>query len=165
MVERLIKYLGVLILTAVVIVTLIVAFPLPFQRYVVLTDSMKPELPPGSLVFVYYDSPENVDEGDIIAFYATSGSKTPTTHRVVENDSSSHQFITKGDNNPDTDIDPIPWVRFVGKVVFHLPVIGYVMAMMTEMKGKIIMIAIAATAVIMITVGNIIINRKTEMEE
>ena len=33
------------------------------------------------------------------------------------------------------------------------------------MKGKIIMIAIAATAVIMITIGNIIINRKTEMEE
>ena len=165
MVERLIKYLGVLILTAVVIVTLLAAVPLPFQRYVVLTDSMKPEISEGSLVFVYYDSPENIEKNDIIAFYATGGSKTPTTHRVVENDASNHQFITKGDNNPDTDIDPVPWVRFIGKVVFHLPLMGYVMEAMSKSVGKIAMISIAATAVIMITVGNIIIKRKTETEE
>ncbi|MBQ1299550.1 MAG: signal peptidase I [Erysipelotrichaceae bacterium] len=161
MLARIIKILGILITALVIIVTVMIAVPM--EKYVVESPSMEPELPVGSIIYVYGDSPYNIEEGDIIVFRA-SGATTPTTHRVVENDTNSHQFITKGDNNPDNDISPVSYVNYVGKVMFHLPVIGHVLAEVTTGKGRIMLIITAASGLLLVLIGDLMIKKKDETE-
>ena len=83
---------------------------------------------------------------------------------MVENDTNSHQFITKGDNNPDNDISPVSYVNYVGKVMFHLPVIGHVLAEVTTGKGRIMLIITAASGLLLVLIGDLMIKKKDETE-
>lgn len=74
----------------------------------VTTDSMEPELPPGSLVLAL---PGQADLGDIVVFRAPDGGQV--VHRVVE--STPEGLVTQGDANdrPDqaTGLPPVPQDR------------------------------------------------------
>ena len=57
--------------------------------------------------------------------------KTVVTHRIVrieydESDPTSLSFITKGDNNNHEDGEPVLPHQIIGKPVFSIPLIGYV---------------------------------------
>ena len=105
--------------------------------YVVLSGSMEPTIETGSVCFINkhadYDS---IKEDDIIAFQMKNG--TLVTHRVVEVTDSG--LTTKGDNNEDIDGSTITKSEFVGKNLFWIPKVGYVVKAFHTTKGKIILI-------------------------
>jgi len=118
------------------------------QSYIVESGSMEPNLPVGSVIFVDTDvSAKQVEEGDIISF--TQGRGTiPTTHRVHEkrtatvDNTTTVSFITKGDNNEDPDPDPVYRDEIVGKYMFHIPFIGYVIAFAGTDLGWLVLVVV-----------------------
>lgn len=104
--------------------------------YHVLSGSMEPKLPVGSLIYVQEEVFEEVEAEDIIAFYGSPEDSGIITHRVVENNIVSGVFKTKGDANEKEDPMPVSYDLYIGTVMFAVPVLGKVMTCMTSPYGK-----------------------------
>ena len=95
----------------------------------VLTSSMEPTYPPGTLIIVKPIEPEAVRIGDALTYQIESGKPAVVTHRVTEVQNSTSgelAFITKGDNNSQADELPVRPVQIKGTVWYSIPWIGYV---------------------------------------
>ena len=109
--------------------------------YVVLSGSMEPTIGTGSVCFINKNANiENIKGKDIIAFKLRDG--TLVTHRAIKVDDSG--IITKGDNNKAADSNVVNKENFVGKNLFWIPKVGYVVKAFQTTKGKIIAVAIIA---------------------
>jgi len=102
----------------------------PFMA--VSSQSMSPVLNYGDLIFVRKELPEQIMVGDIIAFNVPSPydrvAASPTVHRVVDKwveDGVVH-FKTMGDNNQGEDPWTVPGENVIGKCVWKVPYMGYV---------------------------------------
>lgn len=95
-----------MILLLIIAVCIPVTVPklMGYEIYNVVSGSMEPEIPVGSVIYVKAVSPETVEEGDIIAF--TSGVSV-ISHRVVSNQTVEGKFTTKGDANAENDMNPV----------------------------------------------------------
>jgi len=99
--------------------------------YTILTSSMEPGLPPGTLVVVKPIEPTEIRIGTVITYQLDSGEPAVVTHRVVEIQSPNlpggdPSFITKGDANSAPDADPVMTVQLRGAVWYSVPLIGWV---------------------------------------
>lgn len=95
----------------------------------ILTQSMVPTYPPGTLVIVRPVDPQQVRIGDALTYQLESGKPAVVTHRVIAIDNSSTgdvTYITKGDNNALADEKPVMPVQIKGTVWYSVPFIGYV---------------------------------------
>ena len=137
---------GTLLLVAVIglCVPLTVPLVMGYQVYDVVTGSMEPEIPVGSVVYVKDTDPLNVEEGQIIAYQREEG---VIVHRVVTNRTSLGEFVTKGDANQVEDLEPIPYEAFLGVTEMHLPMVGAFMAIYASTVGKIYLLLTAACGV------------------
>jgi signal peptidase I len=118
----------VLLLASVVVVVPAVSGSTP---YTILTSSMEPGLPPGTLVIVKPIEPTDVHIGTVITYQLDSGEPTVVTHRVIEIQSPNlpggdPSFITKGDANSAPDAEPVMTVQVRGAVWYSVPLIGWV---------------------------------------
>ncbi len=88
----------------------------------VLSPSMTPAVPSGSLVVV---TGGPVELGSVIVF-EQPGSGRLVTHRVVGVSAGDDglQYRTKGDANPLPDRTPVPASEVEGRVVAHVPGLG-----------------------------------------
>ena len=149
--SKLTGFLGTLIIIAIIIAMLPAFVPrlMGYQTFDVVSGSMEPELPVGSMVLVKGADPKEIQAGDIIAFYSSTNQGAVVTHRVVENDSTNGQFITKGDANGSNDIKPIPYDNLIGRVTSHYPVIGGILSGLTSNQGKIYLICILVAGILL----------------
>lgn len=95
----------------------------------VLTSSMEPTYPPGTLVVVQPTPAENIQVGDVITFQLHSGQAAVVTHRVTEvaiDAAGERVFQTQGDNNPAPDAQPVREVQLKGKLLYAVPGLGWV---------------------------------------
>lgn len=118
--------LAIALVAGLLAVSLIVPRLMNGAALTVLTGSMRPTYPPGSLVVVRPVEPENVRVADVITFQEP-GASSFTTHRVVEigtDDLGRREFVTKGDGNETPDIRPVAADSVRGEVVFGLPIVG-----------------------------------------
>lgn len=92
----------------------------------ILTGSMRPAVPQGSLVIIHNVPTRDIHPGDVITFINPVNAKQTITHRVVETKTvaSLPGFVTRGDAN-NSDDQPILAGNVVGKVVWHAPNIGH----------------------------------------
>ncbi len=118
----------VLLLASVVVVVPAVSGSTP---YTILTSSMEPGLPPGTLVIVKPIEPNDIRIGTVITYQLDSGKPDVVTHRVVEIQSPNlpggdPSFITKGDANSAPDAKPVMSIQVRGAVWYSVPLIGWV---------------------------------------
>lgn len=134
---------GVLILLAVIGSCLLLVLPgfMGYEVYNVVSGSMEPEIPVGSLIYVSPALPEEVGVGDVIAF--ESGGSV-VTHRVVKNRQLEGDFVTKGDTNEKEDLNPVPYEELIGLVAHSIPYLGEFMLIYTTKIGKAYVICFAA---------------------
>lgn len=134
---------GIVIIVAVLLIMIPLFLPriMGYQTFNVISGSMEPNVPVGSLVLAKKITPQDVQTGDIIVF-RRGGSVV--THRVVENQKEEQQFITKGDANDSKDLQPIPYSDLVGIVKHHYARIGALMGFFSTLAGKILLIALVA---------------------
>ena len=89
----------VLVLAALMLVAFVGVRLFGLAPYAVLSGSMEPEYPTGSLIYVRDVDPADVAVGDAITFELESG--TLVTHEVYEIDSDARAFRTQGIANID----------------------------------------------------------------
>lgn len=128
------------------------------QVYSVISGSMEPEYPVGSLIYVKEVKPSEVQVGDVITFVLSN--KTPATHRVIGIDKDNQLFNTQGDANYQINDEtgekvymedpPVHFNYLIGKPVFKIPVLGYIAYYIQHPPGM--YIAIAAGAILLILV-------------
>lgn len=109
--------LGLMLVTALV---LLLPGLFGVRPYVVYSGSMEPEIPTGAVVFTK-EGDFSPKTGDIITFH---NGDTVVTHRIVKKE--NRIFITKGDANKTADPVPVKASQIIGRVVFYLPYLGYV---------------------------------------
>ena len=94
----------------------------------VLTGSMEPTIPEGSMLLIQQTEPDTLQPGDIISFFSPDPllDGALNTHRIQEvlNDGDTLEFITKGDANFLEDQQPVSARQVVGKVIFISPMLG-----------------------------------------
>lgn len=137
-----------LLLVVVIVLCIPVTVPRMFgyESYNIVSGSMEPEIPLGSLVYVKDIAPEEVAVSDVIAF--TGGvSDAVITHRVTVNDADQREFITKGDANDREDLAPVSYDRLVGKVEYHFAGLGRICALFASASGKMSLLALVILAV------------------
>lgn len=95
----------------------------------VLTHSMEPGLPPGTLLAIRPTAAHDVRVGDVLTYQIASGSPDVVSHRVISRAVAADgtvEYVTQGDNNPSPDPDPVREVQVVGTLWYSVPLIGWV---------------------------------------
>lgn len=158
---------GLLLLVAALAVVLIVipkatgSMPLT-----VLTQSMEPTLPPGTLLVVRPTAVDDIEVGDVVTYQIVSGQPAVISHRVVSVSSSSNgarTFVLKGDNNAKTDPRPVTAAQIRGVVWYSIPEVGVVNQLVNGSRSWLIP-AVAGVLLayggVMITIGTVTAARR-----
>ena len=98
---------------------------LGFYPTVVASGSMRPAMDVGDLAIVVSADPSKIQVGDIIQYWQEG---EMTLHRVVEitGEGGTRLFVTKGDDNPIPDTDPVFPAQIRGKLIFTIPKLGWI---------------------------------------
>lgn len=123
------------LLTVIMVLVIAFAFLMVGVRlfgltpYTVLSGSMEPTYHVGSLIYVKDVDPADLDVDDPITYLIDN--KTVVTHRIIEvlyddDGITKIGFKTKGDNNEDPDGTPVSPENILGKPVFSIPLLGYI---------------------------------------
>jgi len=123
---------------------------LGFSYFTVLSGSMQREIPKGSLVVTEKIDPNLFEIGDDLTYLREDN--TTVTHRVVDiienyNDSGARGFVMKGLENPSPDTNVVYAANVVGKVIFHVAELGFMLSYISENLTMILLILIAFIAV------------------
>uniref|UniRef100_UPI004056C521 signal peptidase I n=1 Tax=Acetatifactor sp. TaxID=1872090 RepID=UPI004056C521 len=113
----------ILILFAAIAAVLILPVLFGCKSMAVVSGSMEPAIPVGSIIIVKEAESDALEIGDVVT-YQMSGN-TMVTHRIVEIDKENQCVTTKGDANEVEDGSPVAYSQIVGKEVFHVPYLGY----------------------------------------
>lgn len=124
--KKICSFINILIIIALAALALYLIVPrvLGMKTFAVLSGSMEPEIPVGSIVITEEVDPATITPGQIVT-YQLEGD-TMVTHRVVKNDKNKKQLTTKGDANSVEDSNPVPYEKVVGHTKSKLPYAGYV---------------------------------------
>ena len=150
-----------LLVVAVVLMTLaLVGVRLVgLQPYVVLSGSMEPTYPVGSLIYVQKVDPHILQVGDPITYMVSDN--TVVTHRIIqvledETEPGTVRFFTQGDANDIPDAVSVHYRNVLGKPVFSLPYLGYVSNYIQNPPGTYVAICAALVLLLMVFLPDIL---------
>ena len=112
---------------------------LGYEVLAVVSGSMEPTISVGSLVYAKDIDFSDYKVGDIVTYRLSD--ETLVTHRVVEVNSDGTELTMKGDANQTNDGIKVNDSNVVGKVMYHLPLLGYLSLYVTTPLG-IVMVCI-----------------------
>ncbi len=118
------------------------------EPFTILTGSMKPGMPPGTLVVVKPIAASDIGVGTVITYQLTSGEPDVVTHRVVGIGFDGHGeriFRTQGDANSAPDPKPVRPVQIKGERWYAIPYLGHVSNALTAAQRQ--------TAVVIVAIG------------
>ncbi len=163
--KKLFKIISSVLVSLVVLLVLLLFGVQLFglKVYHVLSPSMEPDYPTGSLIYVMDVDPATLNINDVITFKVTGD--TIATHRIIElipdeGNPDIVRFRTKGDANKVADGSLVNYESVIGKPVFCIPLLGYLSAYIAKPPGKYISISIAFILIISDTMIEIITNDK-----
>lgn len=163
-IKFLFRIAGLLVSVAVVLalVGVILFFILPrllnWDLQVVISGSMEPALPVGSVAFVEPKSGEEVQTGDMLTFRNPNDAERVVTHRVTEvvRGEAGLAFKTKGDANEAEDSWLVPAADVVGTVKWHVPYLGHLTDKVRSPAGFLLLIGMPGLLIIAGEVWNIV---------
>lgn len=144
---RIIYYVCLGFLGVVVLLLIVSVLPVMgnYKIKIVLSGSMEPEINKGGIVAVKPDQDYKI--GDVINFQDGSES---VTHRI--NDmrivGGEAKYITKGDANNAPDRREISKKEVLGKVIFDVPYLGYLVSFVQKPVGFILLLVVPAAVII-----------------
>jgi signal peptidase len=119
---------------------------------IVLTGSMSPIMPAGSLAIVSEVDPARVALGDVITFdFPPDDPKITVTHRVVEVselEEGGLAFRTKGDANEERDSSLVPARNVRGQVLLAIPYVGYIRDLLRSFTGLVLFVLLPGAILI-----------------
>lgn len=115
--------------------------------YTILTSSMEPKMPPGTLVVIKPTPVDEIGIGTVVTYQLASGKPTVVTHRVVAvgiNGKGEKRFTTQGDANNVADANPVRPVQIKGQLWYKIPYLGYVNKIITGKERTVIMVLVVS---------------------
>lgn len=139
--------IAVFIIGALLLTTLFKT-PGNYEVKIVKSGSMEPSIKTGSIVVIKPGTEYKV--GEIITFGKDNQKNIPTSHRIeaVRMVQGKMLYTTKGDANNASDPKEVSQNEIIGKVVFRVPYLGYVLDMAKKPIGFILLVAIPALAIV-----------------
>lgn len=122
------SFVALVLAVLAAVVLIIVPMATGSQTYSVLTNSMRPHLPPGTLLISRPAAFADLEVGDVITYQLESGRADVITHRIVSTSADQEgntQLITRGDNNSLADEAPVREVQVRGKLFYAVPYAGF----------------------------------------
>jgi len=133
----------------------------------ILTQSMEPTLPPGTLIVVRPVDTDALEVGDVATYQIRSGDPAVITHRITAISSASdgsRSFTFQGDNNASPDSLPVAPGQIQGEVWYSVPLVGWAnQAVNGQARGWIIpaaAVALLAYAAVTIVTGAVQARRR-----
>lgn len=133
----------------------------------VLSGSMSPTIPTGSVVLIKpVEDVLTIEPGTVITFQKSPTERALVTHRVVDfqPETTPPSYITKGDANRGEDIDPVPIGAIRGEVVTHVPYLGSLADLFGGPRGR-YLVGFAIGAFVIITQSRRLIRALREPDE
>ena len=144
-----IYYICLVLLGIATVLLLVSILPVPgnFKVKIVLSGSMEPTIKTGSIVVV--KPADDYKIGDIITFQKRID-KEPTTHRIedIRVVGGSPIYTTKGDANNAEDRGEIQKEEIIGKVLFSIPYLGYIINFIQKPIGFSLIIVLPAIVIV-----------------
>lgn len=131
------------------------------QTYAIISGSMEPAYPTGSVVYAASVDPSSLAEGDVAAFWR---GEDVIVHRVQENHGDEGELVTKGDANAENDVRPVSYADVLGKVELGVPVIGYVLMALRSLPGMLAVGWYLLMAVALCVAGSVLGNMARRRE-
>ena len=146
---KLLATAGLLVLLAIAVLILVPPL-LGYQRYVITGGSMGNAIPRGSIAFDEVVPTEHIRVGDVIT-YRPPNSDRLLTHRVVwigRGRDGVRLYRTRGDASPAPDRRAFLLPNDgQARVVFHVPLAGYVLAALSVRAVRVVAIGVPALAI------------------
>ena len=114
----------------------------------VLTQSMEPKLPPGTLIVIRPTAIDDIRIGDVLTYQIKSGQPAVVSHRVVSRsvDTTGRTTLTtKGDNNDLPDAGPVQKAQIRGTLWYSIPWLGYLNTLVGG-QGRTLLVPLIAAA-------------------
>lgn len=126
MLKKIMHYITITATAIILAVGLLFTVPRAFgiMPYTILSGSMEPVIHTGSVVFINTKD-RDVQIQDIAAFYDAGENDKTICHRII--DKQEDGFVTKGDANDVADMVLLTPNRVIGKYLFSLPQMGFVL--------------------------------------
>lgn len=140
---------GITSLLVAVVVILAIALAgvrvVGLQPLTVLSGSMEPNYPVGSLIYVKSVDPAMLQPGNVITFRLEGGALA--THRIVGVEPEG--FRTRGDANDAEDGGLVKRSDVVGTPVMTIPMMGYVASFLQNPPGTYLAVSLGAALLLM----------------
>lgn len=145
-VKSVVSWLLLIAMIGVLALTIVIPRITGSTPYTVLTGSMEPTYPPGTLIVVKPTTASSLGIGDAITFQWESGKPDVVTHRIISVQYTANggvRFTTKGDANRAPDERPVVPDQIRGKVWYAIPYAGYVNNQITgKQRSVLLMVAV-----------------------
>lgn len=135
---------------AVVVIVLLVATIgprlLPYRTFSVLSGSMEPTIPVGSMIFDREIAAADLTRGDVVTFHPPGQADKLVSHRIVRVEETKRGtfLVTRGDANGVADDWRIPAQGRGLRYEFHVPYLGYVVGGLLTPVGRLVALTLAA---------------------
>lgn len=138
------------------------------RTYAVMSGSMEPTYPTGSLLYVKKVDPAELKVGDSITFMLDED--TVATHRIIEilpdeEEKDVIRFRTQGDANDTPDGTPVHCKNVIGKPVFAIPYLGYFAHMIQKPPGLYLALGAAAILIVLVFLPDFIKEEKKDADK
>lgn len=121
------SWLSLFIVLSLITIMIVVPRISGATAYTVLTGSMRPVLPPGTLIVVKPIDTNAIQTGDVVTYQLKSGEPQVVTHRVVGVGTTAdgeQRFTLRGDANNTNDPLILP-EQIRGKLWYSVPYAGF----------------------------------------
>lgn len=153
--HKILSAVSTIVVSLLLILALLLGGPrlVGLQVFSVLSGSMEPEYPVGSLLYVKKAEPRELVPGDVITFMLDED--TVATHRIVEvvpdeEDSQVLRFRTKGDANDTEDASLVHYKNVVGSPILAIPGLGYLASYIKSPPGSYTALSVGAAALALV---------------
>lgn len=159
--------------TGLVVIAMVFAFLIAgirifgVQVYGVLTGSMEPAYPTGSLIYVKQVDAKDLRVNDVITFSISPG--VIATHRIVEIVPDEQyptimRYRTKGDANKDVDASLVSANNIIGKAIFAVPKLGHLANYIQQPPGIYVAILVCGLMIAFVFYTDSLDNKQKQAE-
>ncbi|MCK4454096.1 signal peptidase I [Candidatus Parcubacteria bacterium] len=154
---KIIYYIIIAFIAVIAILLIVSIFPITgnYKVMLVQSGSMEPAIKLGSVIVV--KPVDSYEIGDVITFSNPKKPGETITHRIYDMKAQEGKpiYITKGDANNAPDQREIPEIEVVGKVLFNIPYLGYMVDFAKKPIGFALIIIVPAVIIIFDEIKNI----------
>ncbi|MBM9838728.1 signal peptidase I [Rhodococcus hoagii] len=145
--KSVVSWLLLIAMIGVLALTIVIPRITGSTPYTVLTGSMEPTYPPGTLIVVKPTDADSLGIGSAITFQWESGKPDVVTHRIISVQYAANgevRFTTKGDANRAPDERPVVPDQIRGKVWYAVPYAGYVNNYVTGKQRSVLLVVVVS---------------------